>query len=142
MSEVKIYPTASDDGRDDCAITITHEVDNGLVLLSLTGWWDGEGTRSLYFEEDRAIKVADAIYEQAGRSKPQADEDYNEAALKLAVDHDLRAKFDYVKEDNTERTVRLWPESVEDGLVVGFDHDRDDTRQFRLDRIQGNVVIG
>lgn len=98
-----------------------------------------------------AIKVADAIYEIVGVDKPEpaisATENFNEAALRLAADHGKRARFSYDKGDGALETRRLRPDGVWQSalgypMVGGQDADRGEYRNFRVDRIQGSVVIG
>lgn len=66
--------------------------------------------------------------------------------LMSAVRHDKVVTFDYRSpsaDDAQRRTVSPWGLRSASGrwLLVGFDHDRDAQRTFRLSRIQGAVTI-
>jgi predicted DNA-binding transcriptional regulator YafY len=71
----------------------------------------------------------------------------NEALLRIAAIHGVEVEFSYAKGEGSiiERR-RLIPENIQvsgEGNVsfVGQDPDRDDVRQFRLDRIKGQVSL-
>ena len=69
----------------------------------------------------------------------------HEALLRVAAIHGVEVEFRYAKgEGSVIELRRLVPEAVKvarDGSVsfVGQDPDRDDVRQYRLDRIKGTV---
>lgn len=66
--------------------------------------------------------------------------------LMSAVRHDRVVTFDYrtpTQDDPTRRTVSPWGLRSVSGrwLLVGYDHDRQDQRRFRLSRIEGVVTV-
>jgi predicted DNA-binding transcriptional regulator YafY len=104
------------------------------------------------FDRDAAIQVRDAINEYLGTSST-VEEDAptaNEAKLRLAAQYGLKAKFAYAGErDYRAVERRLEPDTVEtrSGVtyVLGESYDQGGEdqgyRQFRLDRISGEVVV-
>jgi hypothetical protein len=107
----------------------------------------------VWLGRDEAIGLAKAILSSLGETpEPVEDDtaegDFNEAALKTAAAYGRRAKFTYAKGDgNVLETRRLVPHNVYQSnaghlVVAGYDHDRDEPRAYRLDRIKGHVVIG
>lgn len=73
--------------------------------------------------------------------------EYNIAALDLAAEFNRSVEFSYQKEGSTNierRTVSVEsvvPTRFDEQLVVGYDEDRGEPRCFRVDRIQGDVVV-
>lgn len=69
---------------------------------------------------------------------------YNEAALRLAIARDETVDFAYVDAEGDKTTRWVQPteiKSVRTGtLLVAKDLDVDEVRNFRLDRIQGEVL--
>lgn len=68
---------------------------------------------------------------------------FNSALIWLAARYERRISFSYKKAtaDITAYHV-LVPEGVNDGLFGGIDEQRDGAyRQFRIDRIQGHVIV-
>lgn len=80
-----------------------------------------------------------------------------EDALQFCIDAGIAVTFDYIKptgetklfglvgqgyvhETRTVSPYAVTESQKGDLLVVGFDHDRDDIRQFRIDRILGGKV--
>lgn len=66
--------------------------------------------------------------------------------LMSAVRHDRVVTFDYrtpTQDESTRRTVSPWGMRSVSGrwLLVGYDHDRQDQRSFRLSRIEGTVTV-
>lgn len=69
---------------------------------------------------------------------------YNTDVLRLAVRHGRTVEFNYAKGDGrTIESRALLPTALDDlaGLVSGHDPDRDAPRQYRLDRILGDVGL-
>lgn len=78
------------------------------------------------------------------------EQDINEAKFDLAVEHGLRAKFNYTNEQGETHDVRLEPDDVwrsdEGNVLVGGDSYDEDGRfegykQYRLDRVNGPAAI-
>lgn len=99
------------------------------------------------FDNVDARQVINAIRDAA--NLPHGDAvagDPNEAKLRLAASHGLRAKFAYQGErDYRAVERRLEPKAVINGFVSGESFDQggapEGYRQFRLDRIHGPVAI-
>lgn len=69
---------------------------------------------------------------------------FNTAVINLAVVHEREINFRYAKADGkTVETRALRPSQLDTnaGLVSGLDPDRDAPRQYRLDRILGDVEL-
>ena len=87
----------------------------------------------------------------------EREEKWNEAALRAAIERGLTVKFSYIKppgryaavweSERSERHVRprkietIGPEITGHSVLDAFDLDSDATRHFRLDRIDGYVVV-
>ncbi len=72
---------------------------------------------------------------------------FNEGILRLALIHDREVEFRYEKDASKPiETRRFKPESVNqakdgDHSFAGYDSDRGALRQFRVDRIKGDVKV-
>lgn len=104
------------------------------------------------FDLDGLDDLADAILAEAPDTSPtrstvSAKElSFNEGVMRLAAIHGKTVEFRYVKgTGHSPETRRLVPTSVvgQDGNVrfTGHDPDRNAPRQFRLDRIRGDVGV-
>ena len=71
--------------------------------------------------------------------------DWNETAIAAAIHFEKEIQFAYDKGEGVIEQRRLFPKvsyAAPNGIVItGDDPDRDDVRAFRLDRIQGEVVV-
>lgn len=71
--------------------------------------------------------------------------DWNETAIAAAIHSEKEIQFAYDKGEGVIEQRRLFPKvsyAAPNGIVItGDDPDRDDVRAFRLDRIQGEVVV-
>ena len=88
--------------------------------------------------------VAEAVGELDRVPAPE-DLDWNETAIAAAVHFEKAIKFAYDKGEGVIEQRTLYPKAsyaAPNGIVVvGDDPDRNDVRAFRLDRIQGEVVV-
>lgn len=109
----------------------------------------------VYATRGQAIKIADAIYEAAGRKTQAlpknavraADIPLNEALIRVAGAHGATISFRYSKGDGQPVEARSFePKDVkvfkDHVTFVGFDPDRGGMRSFRSDRIKGTVQVG
>jgi predicted DNA-binding transcriptional regulator YafY len=69
----------------------------------------------------------------------------NEAKFDIAVDWNLKARFEYTNEDGETRERRLAVEDFNGEYVEGQSYDEqgraEGWRKFRLDRINGPVTV-
>lgn len=135
----------------DYTITDTYDDELHIATVEEKLYFSVDNDEGFEFERGQAVEVRDAINEFLG-VEPEGDTTptANEAKLRLAVQYGLRAKFAYAG-DRDYRAVerRLEPDSLYTiGLqtyVSGESYDEggapEGYRQFRLDRISGEVVV-
>lgn len=102
-------------------------------------WLDDEGVEAILKAFGPAAQATSA---PAGVSA--ADVSFNESVLRLAALHSREVTFRYVKPDGSSPTPRtVIPFEIQEikgnRLVLTEDHDREDYRAYRLDRIRGDV---
>jgi proteasome accessory factor B len=96
-----------------------------------------------------ALKLDGVVGDERVGSSPPVQLTAQEAALlplMTALRTDRDARFDYQRpaaEETTRRTISPWGLRAAMGAwyVVGFDHDRQELRNFRLSRIRGPVEL-
>lgn len=136
------YTTTITDVEGDCCTVTVHDDDHEVELEA--------DANCMVYDHAGASVLRDALNNFLGEAQADACDTANEAKLRVAVEWDLRAKFAY-KGDLDRKPVerRVEPDSVYENhgvLYVGgesYDQggDPEGYRQFRLDRISGEVVV-
>lgn len=135
-------------------VTITDTSGDTIEVSDFDGelYLDAEAQEN-YLDREEAIRLRGAINEFLAWSDDEDEGELptaNEAKLRLAAQYNLKAKFAYAGErDYRAVERRLEPDTVEtrNGVVYvtgdSYDEggDYEGIRQFRLDRISGQVVI-
>lgn len=134
-------------------VTITDTHGDSLTVQEYAGclYIEADATEN-EFDRDEARELRDAINEYLSE-EPEDEGDAptaNEAKLRLAAQYGLKTKFAYAGErDYRAVERRLVPDTVEErqGVVYVTGESFDEggvsqgLRQFRLDRISGEVVV-
>lgn len=119
------------------------------VLALAAGVWDDAATGSEALTALRKVEAAAEIAPSEPPDRILVRHGVHSAALRpllSSVREQRRIRFAYCAADGTrsEREVDPWAVVAREGrwYLVGHDHDRDATRAFRVDRIEGVVSIG
>ena len=119
--------------------------DDGDLLVVVSE----DGREAGLYLDAHGVNVLKRALSEPTESAPPADEpfelDWNRAAVAAAIHFEKEISFSYDKGEGVIEQRRLFPKASYDapnGIVItGDDPDRNDVRAFRLDRIQGEVVI-
>ena len=108
-----------------------------------------DGREAGLYIDAHGVSVLRRALSEPTESAPPADEpfdlDWNRSAAAAAIHFEKEISFSYDKGEGVIEQRRLFPKASYDApngtVIMGDDPDRNDVRAFRLDRIQGEVVI-
>lgn len=145
MTETVIPQTANVVDGIERNLKIEGPDSDGDLLVTVEE--DGLET-GLYLDVHGVSMLRQALGERSESASPADapfDLDWNQTAVAAAIHFEKEIGFSYDKGEGVIEQRRLFPKvsyAAPNGIVItGDDPDRDDVRAFRLDRIQGEVVI-